>query len=278
MALSEPIAQEPVVAWVGSEARPRSDVLAVEEPLEIRLAGLSVAVTMRTPGNDLDLAAGFLYTEGIIRGPDDIASIGHCPGESAEGESNVVNINPHDPALVDPARWQRTIDPTSACGVCGKTTIERIYQRAAPLKPGLRLSHHALYRAASRLGSEQRGFAETGGLHAAALADREGQLLVVREDIGRHNAVDKVIGAALRRDLLPLSEVVLLVSSRVSFEIVQKALVAGIPVVAGVSAASSLGVQLAREAGMTLIGFLRPADGGRFNVYAGESRVLSSSL
>ncbi len=259
-----------VDTWRGDQAERHIDVLAVEEPLEIRLAGWSVAVTMRTPGDDLDLAAGFLYTEGILRGREDIATINHCADERGE-TANVVNINPTDPTIVDPARWQRHFYATSSCGICGKASIEAVRRELPPIASNLRLTPALLYRMECELRAAQAVFWQTGGVHAAALFDADGQRRVAREDVGRHNAVDKVIGAMVRAGGVPLAGSILVVSSRASFEIVQKALAAGIPVVATVSAASSLAVDLARAGGLTLIGFLRPDR--RFNVYAGAERV-----
>jgi FdhD protein len=259
-----------IVSLTGARSRWISDTFAVEEPLEIRFAGCSLAVTMRTPGDDLDLAAGFLLTEGIIKGLDDIASIGHCPADDADSAANIVNVNPADPRGVNPGDWQRNVYTTSSCGICGRASIDRVRQAAPPVVSGLRLTPADVYDLSKHLGEAQHVFSLTGGLHAAALFDSRGGLLVAREDVGRHNAVDKVIGRQLRQGRLPLTDTILLVSSRASFEIVQKALIAGIPVVAAVSAASSLAVDLARESGITLIGFLR---GERFNVYAGAERI-----
>ena len=277
----KPATEIEVMAWHGDDRSPRSDALAVEEPLEIRLAGCSVAVTMRTPGDDFDLALGFLFTEGIIHGPGDVASIAHCPDDDSavEDGQNIVNVNPTDHTLVDPERWRRNFFATSSCGICGKASIESVHQHAPAIESdGRRLSRvsaRALYRLESELRNAQTVFSQTGGLHAAGLFDLEGQLVTLREDVGRHNAVDKVVGDALRRKLLPLTDYALMVSGRASFEIMQKALMAGIPIVAAVSAPSSLAVDLARSSNMTLVGFLRS---GRFNVYAGEERIMSEGL
>lgn len=264
-----------VLSWRGGRGEIVTETVAVEEPLEIRLAGCSVAVTMRTPGDDLDLAAGFLFTEGIITGASDIASMSYCPTDDAESAANIVNVNPVDPTLVDPQRWQRNVYTTSSCGICGRASIDAVRQDVPSVHSPLRLEPALLYRLARELTGAQKVFASTGGVHAAALFNLDGRLITVREDVGRHNAVDKIIGDALRRGALPLHDHLLLVSSRASFEIVQKALVAGIPAVAAVSAASSLAVQLARASGITLVGFLRPAgNDGRFNVYAGMEQYL----
>lgn len=258
------------VMWSSGVVDTNPDQVAVEEPLEIRLAGVPVAVTMRTPGDDLDLAAGFLFTEGIVRSPAEIATIAHCETDDPATRGNVVNLNPTDPALVEPSRWERHFVANSACGVCGKAGIERITVTAPPITAALTVEARVLLRSPDALRERQRGFDRTGGLHAAGLFDAHGGVIVAREDVGRHNAVDKVIGAMVRNGQIPLSRHVLVVSSRASFEIVQKALVAGIPAVATMSAPSSLAVDLARTAGMTLIGFLR---GTRFNVYTSVERV-----
>ncbi len=258
-----------IIAWQGDAATAKDDAVAVEEPLEIRLAGLSVAVTMRTPGDDFDLALGFLFTEGIIRSLADVASIAYCVDEE-EHTGNIVNLNPHRPDLIDPTRWQRNFFSTSSCGICGKASIDTIMQECRSILGAAAVAHKVLYRLSDQLRTEQGVFAATGGIHAAGLWSMEGDLLLLREDVGRHNAVDKVIGAALRQSL-PLKQCLLLVSSRASFEITQKALMAGIPIVAAVSAPSSLAIDLAHSANMTLIGFLR---GHRFNVYAGAERVF----
>lgn len=260
-----------VVAWRGDGHEMRSEAVAVEEPMEIRLAGCSVAVTMRTPGNDLDLAAGFLFTEGIIRGPEDIASITHCATDDPEAQLNVVNVNPTEPSVVEPERWRRNFFAGSSCGICGKASIEAIHQETVAVLSRARVPHRVLDGLEGAMREAQTVFAETGGLHAAVLFDLDGRLLTAREDIGRHNAVDKIVGDALRSDRLPLDERILMVSGRASFEIAQKALMAGIPIVAAVSAPSSLAIDLARSADMTLVGFLRS---GRFNVYTGTERIV----
>jgi FdhD protein len=270
-----PTVSATVDAWEGDQHVSRTDTLATEEPLEIRLAGHSVAVTMRTPGDDLDLAAGFLFTEGIIRSWGDVASIKHCPSDDAAGAGNIVNVNPVDPSIVEPERWRRNFFATSSCGICGKASIAAIRQEAAAIESTRKVDSRILYTLGEKLRQAQNVFSQTGGLHAAGLFDALGNLVAIREDVGRHNAVDKVIGHAVRNRQVPLHDHILMVSSRGSFEIVQKALMAGIPVVAAVSAPSSLAVDLARSAGMTLIGFLRSdRDGaGRFNAYAGAERI-----
>ena len=243
------------------------DVLAAEEPLEIRLEGEPVAVTMRTPGHDTELAVGFLSGEGIVRAGD-VASVLEC--RSDEGDGGVANVE-----LAAGARpsggWQRNFYATSSCGVCGKASIEAVRVAADPLPTGAAVERAALEALPASLREAQAVFDRTGGLHAAGLFTCDGELEILREDVGRHNAVDKVVGRAALDGRLPLGRSVLLVSGRASFEIAQKALVAGIPILAAVSAPSTLAVRLARESDMTLVGFLRP---GGFNVYAGEQRIL----
>jgi len=267
-----------IVAWENGRWTERQDTLAGEEPLEIRLAGCSVAVTMRTPGNDFDLAAGFLLTEGIIHRREDIASMAHCPADEhgLRIEPNIVNVNTSDPALVDPDRWRRNFFATSSCGICGKASIETVRQEAPAIRSDARISDDTILGLDAQLREAQAVFSQTGGLHAAALFNLQGHMVLLREDVGRHNAVDKVIGAMLHQDRLPLDGCVLLVSGRASFEIMQKALMAGIPIVAAVSAPSSLAVELARESNMALVGFLRcyKEGQGRFNVYAGAERIV----
>jgi FdhD protein len=259
-----------VQRWTGLDYEWSYDDLAVEEPLQIRLAGEDVVVTMRTPGHDAELAAGFLFSEGIIGGRHHLESIDHCPDDSGSLSLNVINVLPTDRGLLEPGVWGRSFIAASSCGLCGKTSIDQLTSRAARLSPCGTVTLETLYSLASSLRAGQAIFAQTGGLHAAGLFDLDGNPLVLREDVGRHNAVDKVVGYALLNDLLPLDRHILVVSSRASYEIVQKALVAGIPIVAVVSAPSSLAVELARDAGMTLVAFLRE---GRLNVYTGEERI-----
>jgi FdhD protein len=243
------------------------DVVAAEEPLEIRLGGERVAVTMRTPGpgEDIDLAVGFLTGEGIIDSSD-IATVRECPPRSDGGVVDVLLRQGANAA----GGWQRNFYATSSCGVCGKASIEAVRVAAPAVPDGPRVATDVISSLPDRLRAEQRVFERTGGLHAAGLFTREGELLVLREDVGRHNAVDKAIGRALLRSDVFDRVAVLQVSGRASFELVQKALVAGIPIVTAVSAPSSLAVRLARESNMTLVGFLRASG---FNVYAGEERV-----
>jgi FdhD protein len=246
------------------------DEVAVEEPLEIRLAGQPLAVLMRTPGHDIELAAGFLLTEGILPMAAALGSIAQCRDPEEKPLANVVNVIPAGGATIAPVR-ERRFDATAACGICGKDRIEDIRVRAAPIRDPLRVARGVVRSLAGALAGAQVAFQRTGGVHAAALFDPAGRLLRLREDVGRHNAVDKVVGRSVIDDEVPLAGRVLVVSGRVGFEIAQKAVVAGIPVLAGVSAPSSLAIDLAREMGLTLIGFLRE---GRFTVYAGAERII----
>lgn len=236
------------------------DVLAVEEPLEIRAGEKNISVTMRTPGDDYDLAAGFLFTEGLIRSAQDIESIRHW------GSPNVVRVELRVP--VDSSKLDRHFYTTSSCGVCGKSSIDavRLVGKERRIVP-VRVTGDLIHTLPDQLQNNQSAFRATGGLHGAAIFTTSGTLLRAREDIGRHNAVDKVIGSLFREGATPLSDRILMVSSRASFELVQKAIVAGIPALAAVGAPSTLAVQLALEFGLTLIGFVRD---GRFNIYAGE--------
>ena len=259
-----------VTEWEDGTMRAVEDALAVEEPLEIRVNGAPVTVTMRTPGHDLELAAGFLLTEGIIESASEIAGL-RAPDSHASEKRNTIEVELLT-QNIEAEKQQRNFFAASGCGICGRASIESVRRRGlrAP-NPNFRVPPEVLYGLSGAIRSAQAVFEQTGGLHAAALFDAAGVLLALREDIGRHNAVDKVIGWATRENRLPLSESILMVSGRGGFEIVQKALAAGLPVLASVSAPSSLAVKLARELGLTLIGFLR---GQRFVVYAGESRCL----
>ena len=266
-----------VVAFEAAGSAIRSDRLATEEPLEIRLlAGRSrrtAAVTMRTPGADFELAAGFLHGEGVVAGSEDIVGMSYCTDPDVDGEQrfNIVNVAlaPHvDPDL---APLERHFLTTSACGVCGKASLDALRVRSAPLAAASpRIDPATLTGLPGRLRAAQGLFEVTGGLHAAGLFDAGGDLVAAREDVGRHNAVDKLLGWALLAGRLPLAESIVLVSGRASYEILQKCLAAGVPVVCSVSAPSSLAVSLAERVGMTLVGFLR---GERFNVYAGAPRI-----
>ncbi|HKH10744.1 MAG TPA: formate dehydrogenase accessory sulfurtransferase FdhD [Rubrobacter sp.] len=258
-------------------ARVKSDYLATEEPMEIRLITRerrqTVAVTMRTPGADFELAAGFLYGEGIISSREEIKKISYCVDADVDAEQryNIVNVELWANREYDLRPLERHFYTTSACGVCGKASLEQLELRGCPVVgPGPEVSAETIYSLPAKLREAQGLFEATGGLHAAALFDAEGGLRALREDVGRHNATDKLVGWALLEGTLPLSENVVMVSGRSSFEILQKCLTAGVPVVCAVSAPSSLAVDVAREFGMTLVGFLR---GGRFNTYAGFDRI-----
>jgi FdhD protein len=250
------------------------DDVAVEEPLEIRVAGDTLAVTMRTPGHDAELAVGFLLAEGLIRSVADVGSVTHCGRPGDEGYGNVIDVLPGPgvalaPELTRPsARGTLT---TSACGVCGRRTIEDLRAKCAPLSDTSRTSPGRLGLMLATLAASQPNFARTGGLHAAAVFDGSSELLVIREDIGRHNAVDKAVGALVLSGQPPEPGATLLVSGRASFEIVQKAVAARISIVASVSAASSLAIDLARAMSVCLAAFVR--ENGSLNVYAGETRV-----
>jgi len=259
-----------------SRASERSDLLASEEPLGIRVHGQALTMTMRTPGDDIDLASGFLVSEGLVRSPADLVSIRLCDGTSCghaghDGLGNIVDVELRAGLAVTPAA-RRNFMTTSACGVCGKASTAELFveQTWDISEDPVRVGAGWLTSAPDALREAQRVFASTGGLHAAGVFGPSGELLAVREDVGRHNAVDKVIGWALRQDRLPLRGCVLLVSGRASFELVQKAVLAGIPVLAAVSAPSSLAADLAAEAGLTLVGFLR---GSSMNVYTRADRV-----
>jgi FdhD protein len=245
------------------------DKLAREEPLEIRVRGRSVAVTMRTPGHDEELAAGFLLTEGLVRKRGDVTLIAHCPG-AAEPE-NILNVFVAPSVTVDMARLTRHVFAGSSCGVCGKASIESVHQHFPPLTSRLAVTAKMLIDLPGRMRGEQAAFARTGGLHAAALFDAKGKLIALREDVGRHNAVDKVLGHGFLRGKLPFDKHILLVSGRASFEIMQKALAGRVPIVCAVSAPSSLAVEFARESNHTLVGFLR--DEG-MNIYSGAERIV----
>ncbi|KUJ70832.1 formate dehydrogenase accessory protein FdhD [Streptomyces albus subsp. albus] len=255
----------------------RPDTLVAEEPLEIRLNGKPLAITMRTPGDDFALAAGFLVSEGVLGRAEELANIVYCAGATADGGNtyNVVDVRLAPGVPVPDITLERNVYTTSSCGLCGKASLDAVRTTARwPVgdeeRAPVRIAPETLSALPDRLRAAQRVFDRTGGLHAAALFTPDGELLDVREDVGRHNAVDKLIGRALRQGLLPLTEAVLLVSGRASFELAQKAVMAGIPVLAAVSAPSSLAVDLAAETGLTLVGFLR---GPAMNIYAGEHRI-----
>jgi FdhD protein len=280
--------------WIveNGKMRSHSDRLATEEPLEIRLVSpqKTVAVTMRTPGADFELAAGFLYSEGVVKSREDIDRISYCVDSDVDDEQryNIINVALRVGLSVNLQPLERHFFTTSACGVCGKASLEALratvggsaepnrsisqtlLQRSPVIQQEPKVPVEVIYSLPEQLRKAQRIFSSTGGLHAAALFDYRGQLLKVREDVGRHNALDKLVGAAVLSDELPLCDRIVMVSGRSSFEILQKCLVAGVPIVCAVSAPSSLAVAVAREFGMTLVGFLR---GERFNVYAGKERL-----
>ena len=253
--------------WRDGEVRALSDYLVGEEPLEIRIGDTPISVTMRTPGHDLELAVGFLFTEGLIGSRDQIAGV-------KQNDANRIRVDLAPGVSLDLERMRRNFYAASSCGVCGKASIDSVRLRGiAPPNPELRVDPDILCTLSDKLREAQAIFGRTGGLHAAGLFSACGELIALREDVGRHNAVDKIAGWALEKQHIPLRESVLMVSGRGGFEIVQKAAVSGIPVLVCVSAPSDLAVNLARELGMTLIGFLR---GRRFLIYAGAQRVVAS--
>lgn len=255
----------PVHRVEGASSSTLQDLVAVEDPLEIRLNDKPVSITMRTPGNDVELAAGFLFGEGILASAADIEQIG-------PGKDNIVNVMLHPGADVNINRLERNFYMSSSCGVCGKASIQAVQDTGCAMLPsnGYTVPAQIVHRLPKELRQSQAVFDRTGGLHAAALLDADGKLWSVREDIGRHNAVDKVIGAEVLAGRTPLGNRMLLVSGRASFELVQKAVMAGIPLLAAVGAPSSLAVELAQRFRMTLLGFVRD---DRFNIYAGEWRI-----
>ncbi|MFC4563071.1 formate dehydrogenase accessory sulfurtransferase FdhD [Nocardiopsis mangrovi] len=266
--------REKVLRIRGGTVGSRVDTLVVEEPLEIRLNGRALTVTMRTPGHDFDLAAGFLVSEGVITSAADIAAIRYCAGATEDGSNtyNVLDVSLSPGVAVPDMTLERNFYTTSSCGLCGKASLEAVATTASwsVAEDPVRFGVATLAEMPDRLRDAQRVFDRTGGLHAAGLFTPEGEMLAVREDVGRHNAVDKLVGWAVREDRLPLREHALMVSGRASFELAQKALMAGLPVLAAVSAPSSLAVDLAADSGLTLVGFLR---GTSMNVYAGRHRI-----
>ena len=258
-------------------ARVRPDSLATEEPMEVRLISggvrRTIAVTMRTPGSDFELAAGFLYGEGAISSPEEIEKISYCVDADvgAEQRYNIVNVELRGGNAFDPRPLERSFYTTSACGVCGKASLDQLELRGYPqLPPGPELEPEIVYSLPEKLREAQGLFEETGGLHAAGLFDAGGDLLALREDVGRHNATDKLVGWALLEGRLPLHDHLVMVSGRTSYEILQKCVASGVPIVCAVSAPSSLAVDVARRFGVTLVGFLRD---NRFNVYSAPERV-----
>jgi FdhD protein len=258
----------------GTVVTRRPDTVTAEEPLEVRVSGRPLSVTMRTPGDDFDLALGFLVTEGLVQGADDVATLMHCQDEGEDGRPtyNVVDVVLRPGVVLPDVSLERSFYTTSSCGVCGKASLDavRLRSRYDVAVDRTALPPELLLTLPDALRAHQKVFDRTGGLHAAGLFTSTGELLAVREDVGRHNAVDKLVGWAAREQRLPLTGCVLMVSGRASFELTQKALMAGIPCLAAVSAPSSLAVDLAVESGMTLVGFLRPP---RMTVYAGEERL-----
>ena len=258
---------------LGDGRRRTADQLATEEPMEIRVdaPGLEqrqVAVTMRTPGHDFELAAGFLFTEGIVSAQTDVSTVRYCDVPREEQQYNVVTVDlrrPYDPELL-----QRNFYTTSSCGICGKASLDEVTVRTEPIPTGPIVSRAVILALPDLLRAAQRAFDETGGLHAAGLFTPAGELIALREDVGRHNALDKLVGSQIQAKAMPLHDRLLVVSGRVSFEIVQKAAVAGVPIVCAVSAPSDLAVEAADRLGVTLVGFLR---GDGFNVYAHDERI-----
>jgi FdhD protein len=275
MSLVSPVTIQKVF---GNSQREAPDLLAIEEPLEIRLGFGSlndrqqraVSVTMRTPGHDEELALGFLFTEGIIHQPADVLSCRHCV-QDAEKEGNVIRVELQPNVLVDWSRLERNTFTSSSCGLCGKTSIEAVRSLTpGPILSDFSLCSSVLHTLPDRVRETQPAFTHTGGIHAAALFDTEGKLLLVREDIGRHNALDKLIGAAFWHNWLPLSKAGVFLSGRIGVELVQKSWMAGVPLIAAVGAPSSLAVQMAQEARITLAGFVR---NNRFNLYSEPQRI-----
>jgi FdhD protein len=267
-------ARRPARHVTADETISRAETLAVEEPLEIRVNGAAITVTMRTPGSDVELAQGFLLTEGIIANRSDVVTVRYCGGAVADGANtyNVLDVTLAPEVAPPDVNLTRNFYTTSSCGVCGKASLDavRLISRYCPGDDPVSVSAETLTRLPRRLRSAQKVFASTGGLHAASLFGVDGTMMVVREDIGRHNAVDKVVGWALEHGKIPLEAAVLLVSGRASFELTQKAVMAGIPVLAAVSAPSSLAVDLAGQSGLTLVAFLR---GDSMNVYTRHDRI-----
>ena len=282
--MMEQTSKRQIIRWNQFDAVPIVDELVVEEPLEIRIGEQSLIVVMRTPGHDFELAAGFLYTENLIKTVDDILLITYCEDENENTETeeegsfpsfqNIVNVRLTEELTLDEQEgWQRNFHANASCGLCGKMTIDSVRLQVDPINMDFVINRKVFYRLNDCLREKQTVFEKTGGLHAAGLFDENGKLLILREDIGRHNAVDKVIGQALLSDMIPLDKHVLMVSGRASFEIIQKALFARIPIVVAVSAASSLAVDLAEEGNITLIGFMRDK---KMVVYSHPERIQMS--
>jgi len=264
------VRERPALKWRDGAARERTEKLAVEEPLEIRLGGRRFTLTMRTPGNDEELAAGFLFAEGFINDASELGEIRRVRGRKGAPEPNAIDIILNVPADGLRTRLKRNFTISSSCGICGKTSIDSIRRRVTPPSDSARVAPAVVLGLAAKLRDGQRVFAATGGLHGAAIFNLDGTLIAIREDVGRHNAVDKLVGYALTNAILPLAHHMMMVSGRLSFEIVQKAAAAGVPILAAVSAPSSLAVELAEEIGTTIIGFLRD---GTFNIYTRPDRL-----
>ncbi len=272
----ERVMQVNVTHWQGDEQQQREDFLTVEEPFEVRINHRSLAVIMRTPGHDRELAMGFLFTEGVVTHPDEIATIEDELDSDGLPLANVVNVvlrnqNHQEAIQSQPVAFERHFAVSASCGLCGKNSIDDLMTSTPPLEPDtLRFSVATLYELASRLRSKQAVFRHTGGLHASGLFTHNGELLLSREDVGRHNAVDKIIGHGLLNGMYPYRERILMVSGRTSFEIIQKALLVRIPCIVAISAPSSLAVELADKSGITLVGFLRDSS---MNVYTHPERI-----
>jgi FdhD protein len=260
--------------YEGGALREVSDDVGAEEPLEIRVEGETLAIVMRTPGHDRELAAGFLLTEGIIETAEDLFDITTCVEAGEIGKGNALDVALRNPAKLERARQARQGVASASCGICGKQSIDAVLQKRPRVESALAVRASVLLALPGRLAAEQAGFQRSGGLHACALFDAQGSLLQIREDIGRHNALDKLVGWALLTGFGKMRESIVLLSGRVSFEMMQKAQAAGLPIVAAISAPSSLAVALARESGQTLAGFVR---GETMNVYAGVERVLAEA-
>jgi len=274
--MSDALRSVAVVRVHGASRATDSDRAATEEPLEVLLHDQPFAVIMRTPGADRELAAGFLLAERVIAGADDLGTIAHCTDAAADHPENVVNVtlaNGSAATLDRLLAGRRQVATNSSCGMCGRRTIESLAADVAPVSAAWSVPSTTIASLPQKLRARQAVFDETGGLHAAGLFTRDGSLVDVAEDVGRHNAVDKIVGRMLMREALPLSDHILCVSGRTSFEIVQKAIFAGVPLVAAVSAPSSLAIELALEYGVTLVGFIR---GDSFNIYAHAERITST--
>jgi FdhD protein len=269
-AVRDEVREHHALRWNRGATSERAEKLAVEEPLEIRLAGRRFTLTMRTPGHDEELAAGFLFAEGFINDATELGEIRRVRGRKGAPEPNAIDVILNVPADGLRARLKRNFVMSSSCGVCGKTSIDSIRRRVTPPVDSARVAPAILLALSEKLRTGQRVFAATGGLHGAAIFSLDGTMIAIREDVGRHNAVDKVIGYTLTNAMVPLAHNIMMVSGRLSFEIVQKAAAAGLPILAAVSAPSSLAVELAEEIGTTLVGFLRD---GSFNIYTRPDRI-----